>query len=287
MADEPEGQTDDTNGEPEAIELDPDSYIRVGDGDPVKFSEWRPEGYIRQDEWTRKTQELAEQRRQFEQEKEQQLSQLQNLYRTLQAQQQQGASQSAQQRTADAIQDLIERGNKRGGYLAPEDLQDYHQRLAQWAQGITGQHQKLQEALKLLYDQQQQVSSGVTGLSQSQAQQQAERFIAELKDAHEAFRDDTGEMLLRNLVDSYEPAEGESTQDFQNAIRAEAEKLAGKIDSFAEKRMKDKMEGARRAKSMGVPSRGGTVTPSAALKKGVNDSPEDFARAVAESGMFD
>lgn len=287
MPDEPEASTDQPTGGSDPIEVSDDTLIRVGDGDPVKFSEYRPEGYIPQDEWTKKTQQLAQERQEFQQQKQQEINRLQQLYSQLQQQQQQGASQGAQQQTASAIQDLLERMEKRGGYAAPDDIRDYHQRVTQWAQGLMQQQKQLRDALKLMYQQQQQASTGVQALSQSQAQQQAQKFLGELKDRHEAFQDEEGEMLLRNLVDSYEPAQGESMEEFQEAMRQKADELANKIDSFAERRVKGKMDGARKAKSLGVPTKGGQVSPSSPIAKGRDDNPEDFTKGLAKSGFFD
>lgn len=231
---------------PVAVEQPPLSLIDVEvDGKTYKVQSEAKDGYLRQSDYTRKTQEVAEQRRALEQfartmqEREQQLEQFLSNREAVQAYLTQMQAEAAAQ-TPQNPQELV-------SYDQVRQLQE--QTLAQVQHEITSRQQQAENERVV------DTYRGEIG-----------KTIAQALDKHPLLKDVDGiDILLQRDVAARNPA---SIQDVVTALGEAAEARAMKLQSrFTEMQKQRAASAAQLATSAIEPPGGTAVTPAPAKYK--------------------
>lgn len=110
--DDADADGDDDGEQPEAVEVDPETTYTLSDGTQVQGSELR-DGYLRQADYTRKTQQLAAQRKKVEQ-REQQVTEWLNGVKERPADAVLEVAQQSEQPLDTFAQALVQAGNPTG-----------------------------------------------------------------------------------------------------------------------------------------------------------------------------
>jgi hypothetical protein len=257
-------------GEPaesQVYELNPDALIKPpGANEPVKWSDWAGR-HVDKSEFTRKTQELARERDQFQRERQQAEHLLrqraEELARTAQGGGTRGAA--AQGALADLIQQVqglpyID-GATLGGLLG---------KLQEQLDRPTQEFGKRDQAMALLYKQLQDTQKQLQGIQQASRGQNYQGLLRSTAKQLGLTEDDETLEVLRDIYESHEPGD-ELDREFPELARKRFDAIRKMVRGL------DKAE-ADRARKAALPGRGGQGSPSKSLQpKGT-----ETAREIAE-----
>lgn len=276
---------DDAMAESEPVEAEPvgptsladdAQYAWEGLEEPLTGKDIR-EGWMRNADYTQKTQEIAAQRQAFEQH-QQQMAQWQQYAQQLEQQLQQAQLQpqqvQQQEPQASPLDDWYAAVEAKGGYA---DVNDMRQ-LINAVEGSTfselrqGQDQLAGAMTQILQDYMQtkqqlnQLLSGHTSNQEQQLLDEALRFAEVPEDVH-----DTAAEFARDMLLSYEPDPnaGETMETLQASFPSMFRERWQKMMELSRARDKADLE---RAKKSSAPGKGGSASPSKSVKPEMDPS---------------
>jgi len=253
--------------------LDDDALIRVPDQDePVSWKEWRA-NHVPLSEYTKGRQELAEQRKQIDQERQrgeqflrEQWAQLQQVQAQMQSQAQ--PQTRAEQARATRFQQVMQRLQQKG-WADGKDLEEAfdaaRESVGEMLSPVQRRLQDQEDVLRLMWQHYQQMQQQVGTLGQTHSQQSIEQLFNPLREEFPWANDE----VFRDIYHSYEG--DDLNEAFPQIVR---ERLSGISKSYQDYLKNKRAE----AKKRGIPSVGGRAAPSLNVKK--NLTPQEYARDV-------
>ena len=245
-----EEQVDDTQGAPEAFELGDDTLVKDPEtGKAVPYKQYRENRYIPQSEYTKKTQSLAQERKQLQEQAREWAQQQQTAYQQelVKLQQQLATQQSPKQGPAKP-DDVLRRAQQRG-FATDEDLRD----LLEVAMKPQGTDSQITQALQMLYNQVSTQQEQLQKLGNSSAANKVKALISSTQEQYPMLTEDM-------LLDIYHSYEGDDLTDvFPKLAEARSKEVLKAVQAYQKQERK-------RALSGNLPTSGGEATPTKPLK---------------------
>lgn len=249
------------SAEPEYSDIADDALYRLDEnGDPIKGADLR-NGWLRQSDYSRKTEELKRQRQEYEQQR-QQLEEWARTYPQQVAQyyqQQYAQRQQAGQKPTDPLAEIWQRATEaNGGIITVEEAKLLAQQMQNQLQQTGGQYGNVLKAVTMLNDRINQLATPVQELATSRAQSQLESRLNSFLDSNDipaSQRERVGNLLKQWEPTPEERRSGMSDEDVWDGMLKEMTSTAREIE---------RARASSAAKNLG--RKGGKAAPSGKVK---------------------